>query len=228
MALRLLAILALSSAAGAMDAVAYFELGRTFVANMTGNTVLAAGAMVLGKWAEAGHRLATILAFFLGIAGARVVVARPGPPQRDPSPRRAAACLLASAGLVMLSAFLTAVLHEALAPLLAFCLGAQNAVLTRLGPVTFNTSFITGDLEKLGEAVAQFGKGDAASGHPGLQAGLAAAIWLSYLFGAAVGVALSRPLHAKALFLPALLLLGAAASFAMGRFRYRGQPNGRA
>ena len=117
MASRWLAILALSSAAGAIDAVAYFELGKTFVANMTGNTVLAAGSIMLGNWPEAGHRLATILALFLGIAGARFMVARPDSVQRNPSPRRAAVCLLASAGLVILSAFLAGSLRQALAPL---------------------------------------------------------------------------------------------------------------
>jgi uncharacterized membrane protein YoaK (UPF0700 family) len=212
-------ILALSAAAGTIDAIAYFELGRIFVANMTGNTVLGAGLILAGKWTEAGRHLVTVVTFLLGIIGARSVVARSTPPQPGSLPYRwrVAACLITSAGFVMASTVLASRLHGALVPLLAFCLGAQNTVLTRWGPATFKTSFITGDLEKLGESVAQFGKRRAGPGAtPRFQAAISGAIWLCYFLGAAAGAGLAREFHVNAFSLPALILVGAAALVATG------------
>lgn len=212
-------ILALSSAAGALDAIGYFELGRIFVANMTGNTVLGAGMMLGGKWAEAGRHLAAVVTFLLGVIAVRFVVARVAPsrPGSLPARRRIAACLIASAGLVMVGTILAGRLGDALVPLFAFCLGAQNAVLTRWDSATFNTSFITGNLEKLGESVTQLGKpGAAPDDKPRFQAAISGAIWLSYFFGAAAGAGLTREFHTNAFILPVLLLVGAAALVATG------------
>lgn len=205
------AVLALSSAAGAIDAVAYFELGGVFVANMTGNTVLAAGLAVLGKWPDACRHFGPVLTFLLGVTCARVAIARFVVPSKDhPSDPRIAICLTGSAVLVLLCAPFAGFLHHALPALLAFGVGAQNAVLTRLGSATFNTAFITGDLEKLAESVVQVGTHDAGSDQPRRQARISAAIWLSYFVAAAIGTAASRLLHAGAFLLPALLLFGAA------------------
>ena len=210
---RFTVILALSAAAGALDAIAYFELGRIFVANMTGNTVLGAGLILAGKWGAAGRHLVTVATFVAGVIGARLVVVRLGSRPGDglPQNRRIAACLASSACLVAAGTILAAALRGALVPMFAFCLGAQNAVLTRWGSATFNTSFITGNLEKLGESVAQFGNQPGGSDDKSrFQAAVSGGIWLSYFLGAAAGGGLSRVFHTNGFLFPALLLVGAA------------------
>ncbi len=49
-------------------------------------------------------------------------------------------------------------LRTVLLLVLAFAMGMQNNAFQRIGPIKLNTVFITGDLENLGEAIAESGE----------------------------------------------------------------------
>jgi uncharacterized membrane protein YoaK (UPF0700 family) len=93
--------------------------------------------------------------------------------------------------------------------LLAFAMGAQNAAATRFGDATLNTVFITGDLQKLFEAVlAWLWQSNSSRPPPGLA--ILAPVWLEYFCGALLGalahVSLAYPLLIPAALLPFVLL----------------------
>jgi uncharacterized membrane protein YoaK (UPF0700 family) len=67
-------LLALTFAAGCVDALSYLGLGRVFTANMTGNAVLLGLAIGQTQELQVAHTAAAIVGFVLGVlTGARVV-----------------------------------------------------------------------------------------------------------------------------------------------------------
>src|SRR5215470_4720288 len=69
-------LLVLTWAAGAVDAVSYFGLGRVFTAMMTGNTVLLGLALAQGELLAAARSILALLGFALGVTLAAIVVER--------------------------------------------------------------------------------------------------------------------------------------------------------
>jgi uncharacterized membrane protein YoaK (UPF0700 family) len=105
-------------------------------------------------------------------------------------------------------------------------MGLQTATLTRIGPLTVHTTFVTGMLNKLAqltshvvfhslEAQRSTGRNREAHRHARREKGQSAlfllAIWICYLGGALAGTALDRRYGPVALLLPCLLLLSAVA-----------------
>ena len=94
---------------------------------------------------------------------------------------------------------------------LGAALAGQNAAFTHFSGQGINTSFISGDLQKLAQAVARRIAGK--EGKDGDQAVLVIvpSLWLAYVAGAAGGVlcqhGLARPLLVPAVMLPLVLLL---------------------
>jgi uncharacterized membrane protein YoaK (UPF0700 family) len=70
---RPILIICLTLVAGGIDALGYFRLGHVFVANMTGNLVLAAVAVAEGHTVHAIRSLWALVGFMAGAAGASVV-----------------------------------------------------------------------------------------------------------------------------------------------------------
>jgi len=67
-------LLALTFAAGCVDALSYLGLGRVFTANMTGNAVLLGLAIGQTQELQVAHTAAAIVGFVLGVlTGAKVV-----------------------------------------------------------------------------------------------------------------------------------------------------------
>jgi uncharacterized membrane protein YoaK (UPF0700 family) len=67
-------LLALTFAAGCVDALSYLGLGRVFTANMTGNAVLLGLAIGQTQELQVTHTAAALVGFVLGVVtGARVV-----------------------------------------------------------------------------------------------------------------------------------------------------------
>ncbi len=109
--------------------------------------------------------------------------------------------------------------------LLAAAMGLQTAGLTRIGPLTIHTTFVTGMLNKFAQAASQWifwvhdQRGENASflsvirnsrDQPGFRnARLMAAIWVSYMTGAVAGTFMASRWSARALYLPVLILVGA-------------------
>ena len=187
-----------------MNAVAYLGL-HAFVAPMTGTVVATGFALAEGRWTEAGHELLVVSGFVAGVTVARLLRRfgrGPGPPWV------VSAVLLGLSGLRPLEGLLS------LVPI-AVALGCLNGSETRFGPTTLNTTFITGNLERLGEAF-----GDPAFPNRGAQLALIAVILVAYLAGSTAGAAAASA-WVRPLLLPALAL---AAVGALGLWRGRATP----
>ena len=145
-------MIVLTVVAGIVDAVAYLDLGRVFVANMTGNVVfLGFGAAGAGGLSVAGSLVA--LACFLpgGIAAGRLA-ARLGTNRlyqlRAATTIQLVLCAAAVTVAAIASQPLGAGARYALIILLALAMGVQNATARRLAvpdlPTTVLTQTLTG------------------------------------------------------------------------------------
>src|SRR6267154_4995143 len=64
----------LAGIAGYVDAICFLRLGGAFAANMTGNLVEVGLAAAQGQWGEAAWCVSLLIAFFLGILAARLIL----------------------------------------------------------------------------------------------------------------------------------------------------------
>ena len=194
--------------AGAVDVIAYLLFGKVFIANMTGNTVLFAASVVVHDWKQAALRIGVVLAFLVGIFLAQAGLRRMmGGRERL---RRLTTLAIEFVMLVWLALMPHPdALRSMLLIVLALTLGMQNNTFQRIGPVKLSTAFITGDLENLGEAIAD-------SEEPGkrregrLRAAVFLTTWIAYAVGALLGAFGALHLAERALWIPAGLVLLAA------------------
>src|SRR6185437_16487706 len=143
----------LCAIAGSVDAAAYLLCGQVFVANMTGNTVLFAISLLQEELRVAALRGGLVVAFLAGVVVARLLARTAG--QRV-TRRQRIFVLGIQALLLLLLAWRSAATHTHLLLLLLACmLGTQNGAFQYIGGIHLNTTFVTGDLEKLGEAVTE-------------------------------------------------------------------------
>jgi uncharacterized membrane protein YoaK (UPF0700 family) len=182
--------------AGYADAIGFLQF-RAFAGQMTGNTILLAISIVQTNWPQVTFYVAVIACFLVGVVISGGLVRLGHAP---------AIALSLSAVALGICAFVT--VHWG-ALLLAFAMGAQNAAATRFGAATLNTVFITGDLQKLFEAVlAWLWQSKSSQPPPGLA--VLAPVWLEYFCGALLGalahVSLAYPLLIPAALLPFVLL----------------------
>lgn len=110
--------------------------------------------------------------------------------------------------------------------LFAGAMGIQTATLTRIGPLTVHTTFVTGMLNKLAQLVTRWiflehdidhgaktqGNLRATLSKVRWQSALMLGIWFCYLSGAFCGTWAGLRWHLKALFLPCLMVLLAIAA----------------
>jgi uncharacterized membrane protein YoaK (UPF0700 family) len=103
---------------------------------------------------------------------------------------------------------------------LAGAMGLQTATLTRIGPLTVHTTFVTGMINKFCQLVshALFLSVDVLRGREGARvirrqvtrrAAYIFSIWLLYLVGAMVGAHEESPLGMRSLFVPIAVLAAA-------------------
>jgi uncharacterized membrane protein YoaK (UPF0700 family) len=186
----------LSIVAGYADTIGYLSFGA-FAGLMTGNTVLLGIALVSHELLHALENLLIIAMFLSGVATSaalrRVGFTLP--------------MLLALEALALVAAaFLAA---NVAAPTLAFAMGIQNAAATRFSGATLNTVFLTGDLQKLTQAVVSRWGGSRPS-QPDADTLVLALVYASYFIGVLLGagaqVYLRRPLLLAVLLLPVSLL----------------------
>ena len=204
----------LSASAGAVDIIAYLKFDHVFVANMTGNTVLFASDVVALQFPEALNHLLPIVTFLLGVVTARIAVIQ----FDQPSWPKMGVCLILISGLWTIVALLIPTLGSILIPVLAFSMGAQNATLPRVEKVPVNTAFITGNLEKLGEAIAGLLR-KPANRDERLKMWAVGSIWIAYAFGAAAGAFAALHIGRHSLLLPAGMLCFCAVFVFATRFR---------
>jgi uncharacterized membrane protein YoaK (UPF0700 family) len=195
-------LLLLACAAGAADAVSYMELGRVFTANMTGNTVLLALALVQAE-SQATLRSVLALAGFLvgGALGAWIVERGESGGIWPPTVTVALTLewiiltafavdwLFVSGGTPIPSA------RAGLIALSALAMGVQSAAARRIDVSGIATTYITGTLTNLvARLVGRVHRAGARLNpvqptRPAHGAVLLAAVWLVYLGGAAVAAA---------------------------------------
>jgi len=142
--------LLLTFVAGYVDIVGYLALYQVFNANMAGNTVHFASNIVHSKWADAILAGSMIVTFVVGSILGRAIIeagARRGIRRIASAALLIEAILIAVAGLAPSQMHVFHVKIGCLAAL-AFAMGLQTAALTRIGPLTVHTTFVTGMLNK--------------------------------------------------------------------------------
>ena len=154
--------LMLTFSAGMVDIVGYIALYHWFVAHMTGDTVHLGNQLVTGRWSDVEKASTIIGSFILGsILGRAVIEAGARKGQRT----IASVTLLAEAALIFtficirsfaVSSDAIRVSVLVLLALLAAAMGLQTATLTKIGPLTIHTTFVTGMLNKFAEAVSEW------------------------------------------------------------------------
>lgn len=194
--------------AGAVDVIAYLLFGKIFIANMTGNTVLFAASVVVHNWSEAALRLGVVVTFVAGIIVAETVLRRltaGGERQRQ------LITLSIEFGVLgwLASTSHPDTLRIVLLLVLAFAMGMQNNAFQRIGPIKLNTVFITGNLENLGEAIAEVGTPEKRK-EGRRRFAVFFTTWIAYGIGALIGAFGALDLQEKALWIPAGFLVLAA------------------
>src|SRR5579871_2208376 len=134
-----IAATALALVAGFVDAYGYLGW-HVFGANMTGNTIIF--AISLYENAQRAYLpLMLIVLFFAGAIIGRAIVDR----------FKSYIALYVEAGLLGVASFAPG--YAAL-PIISLAMGMQNTALITFAGVAANTSFLSGDYTKLGQAIA--------------------------------------------------------------------------
>jgi len=145
-------LLALTWAAGCVDAISYFGLGHVFTAMMTGNTVLLGLALAQGEILAALRSILALSGFSTGVFLGALIVERESQPLDWP-PVVTHAIALEAFLLAVFTAifFLTSGAGATyfLIFLLAVAMGIQSAAVRRLGVPGIATTYITGTLTSL-------------------------------------------------------------------------------
>jgi uncharacterized membrane protein YoaK (UPF0700 family) len=198
--------LMLTFSAGVVDIVGYIAVYHWFVAHMTGDTVHLGNQLATGKWSDAEKAGTIIGSFILGsILGRAVIEAGARKQQRA----IASVTLLAEAALIFTFICIRSFAVSTgaipgptllvLLALLAAAMGLQTATLTKIGPLTIHTTFVTGMLNKFAEAISEwffwlYDQRKAANAWQGStqhrafrNARFMALIWLSYMLGSVFG-----------------------------------------
>ncbi|HVO63886.1 MAG TPA: YoaK family protein [Terriglobales bacterium] len=223
----------LTFAAGIIDIIGYITVYHTFMAHMTGNTVHLGNKLALGDWSESAKAGCTILSFILGSVVGRAVIEAGARAHR----RTVASFTLFTEALLVLGfAWLgRSVLHPGqsqgsplscvcgLLALLAAAMGLQTATLTRIGPLTVHTTFVTGMLNKFAQAISEWlfwvhdrwreegslrSVWHASRQHAALRnANFVFSIWLMYMTGAVAGTWMNSRWSLRAMYIPVAILL---------------------
>jgi uncharacterized membrane protein YoaK (UPF0700 family) len=185
---------AIAALAGFVDAYAFIRLGNFFVSFMSGNATR--GGVVLGGGYGGGGGLALslVLAFLAGVMLASVVSRR--------FDRGAAAAVMGLTTLLIVGAALVTTALSALAmPLLAAAMGAMNGVLLREEGAAVGLTYMTGNLVKLGQGLADALMGD----RPRWCWVPYLLLWLTFVGGAVGGAIVERAMGDFTLWYAALI-----------------------
>ncbi len=214
--------LGLTFSAGYVDVVGYLGLYHVFTANMTGNTVHFARMVVQGRGADGALAGFVIAAFLVGSVLGRTIIeagARHNV-RRLTSPNLALEAGFLTAAILVGQATRSSLAITWMLVVLAGAMGLQTATLTRIGPLTVHTTFVTGMLNKLAQLVshAAFLSYDVLRGREHQRAARRQSlrkaafifcIWLLYLAGAAAGAGAHSQFGFPALVIPIVLLIAA-------------------
>jgi uncharacterized membrane protein YoaK (UPF0700 family) len=148
-------LLALTWAAGSVDAISYLGLGHVFTAMMTGNTVLLGLALAQGEVLAALRSIVALIGFSIGVFVGAMIVERESQPAEWPAAVTAALAvetvflaLFSGISFLMSSGSSAGVVYF-LILLLALAMGIQSAAVRRLGVPGIATTYLTGTLTSL-------------------------------------------------------------------------------
>jgi uncharacterized membrane protein YoaK (UPF0700 family) len=186
--------------AGIVDVAGYIALGGVFTAHVSGDTVTAAVQAAHRNWIPALEYLAPVFlmiaGYMLGGAAIRLAILRGS---------RYWFSLGASIEAFFLAAF--AVAHQRLAhgsltympdnwtlvglmACLTLAMGVQNALLSNVGGIGVRTTFVTGMIVNLANALLDWvfaAMRGSSTSEPCHKAGVYAAVWASFAIGGIVG-----------------------------------------
>jgi uncharacterized membrane protein YoaK (UPF0700 family) len=152
----------LTFVAGFVDIVGYLAVYHLFTANMTGTTVHLGHDWITGQHIEAAIALSVLGGFVLGSIGGRALI-EAGARVRVRSVASVTIAIEAALLLGFIAVFNTLsrtpkspASISLLLILLAVAMGIQTASLTRIGPLTVHTTFVTGMLNKLAQLISHF------------------------------------------------------------------------
>ena len=152
----------LTFVAGFVDIVGYIAVYHLFTAHMTGATAHLGHDLITGRYVEAVFALSVLAGFVLGSIGGRAVI-EAGARGHVRSVASITIAIEAALLLGFVAAFnLLSGTGESpagiglLLTLLAVAMGIQTASLTRIGPLTVHTTFVTGMLNKLAQLISHF------------------------------------------------------------------------
>jgi uncharacterized membrane protein YoaK (UPF0700 family) len=197
-------LVALTVAAGAVDAISYLGLGGIFTANMTGNMVLLAIAAGSGAGPQALRAGVSLIAFSAGVfVSARIIRA---PHDASLWPRRITTTLAVVsvlqggvlAGWLATSARPSGAVEGGLIALSALAMGAQGSAIRTMNVSGVSTTWLTGTLVGL---VTQIAVWSGSRGEKARRAGVLVAL----LAGAAAAAVLLTKARSLAPILPLAL-----------------------
>ncbi len=214
----------LTFAAGYVDIVGFIRVARTFTAHMTGNTVHLAHRLTGADWYRADLSLAALAAFIVGSIVGRCIIeagARHGF-RRVASLALALECVLIAIPIGVSWSTVPGNSMIEIIIALAAAMGVQTATLTRVGPLTIHTTFVTGMLNKLAQLVSHafFLTYDtfiarrprrSETRHTVHEALYIFSIWVMYFCGGVIGAILAGRTGLRSLLLPLAILVVAIA-----------------
>ncbi|HCB74887.1 MAG TPA: DUF1275 domain-containing protein [Sphingomonas bacterium] len=206
---------AIAALAGFVDAYAFIRLGNFFVSFMSGNATRGGVVLSGGFGGGGGLAFSLVLAFLAGVILASIVSRR--------FERGAAAAVMGLTTLLIVSAALATMASSLLAmPLLAAAMGAMNGVLLREEGAAVGLTYMTGNLVKLGQGLADALMGTA----PPWRWVPYLLLWLTFVGGAVGGAIVERALGDYTLWYAALVAAWLALLLA-GRARRVSPPSPR-
>src|SRR5215470_1270816 len=148
-------LLALTWAAGSVDAISYLGLDHVFTAMMTGNTVLLGLALAQGQVLAALRSIIALMGFAIGVFIGAIIVERDSQPVEWPEAVTGA--LVVETTILGLFSAISYLIGEGRSAgvvylfitLLSFAMGIQSAAVRRLGVPGIATTYITGTLTSL-------------------------------------------------------------------------------
>lgn len=220
---KIVVALMLTFGSGVVDIVTFLGIFRLFPAHLTGTTVHLGQSIVSGSRDETIAASVIVVMYFLGSLFGRAII-EAGARRRF---RRIAsftfaieAAMLAAVAATSTPFAQAATAMKAASPdtyvylaLLAAAMGVQTATLTRIGPLTVHTTFVTGMINKLAQLVSHISfraydflhgratvEQEAEQSAESKQAIFLFSIWVCYVLGAIGGTAAYLTWGIRALF----------------------------
>jgi uncharacterized membrane protein YoaK (UPF0700 family) len=142
----LYAAMFLAATGGLLDAVVYLDHGHVFANAMTGNTIFLGISLLTRDWRDALHHTTPLAAFFTGVLTSKVARSRLG---RAAEPTT----LVIEIVTLLLVGYLSSNFPQmTFVAIIAFASALQMASFRHVGPYSYNSTFLTGNLRDTAES----------------------------------------------------------------------------